>query len=662
MNSSGRRLNMRRNLKALAAFFAILVIIANTSSETVSGSIDENDFAYNAKLLPTTSDVGMVFGSTVVIDGDTAVIGAPEEDIGRNKKQGAIYVFVKREGVWINQAKLIAADGRRRDRLGAKIAVHGNTIVAGVPTREVGKDRNQGVAYVFTRTGNNWGKQVKLDVTGGRKGTAFGMTVGISGDTLIIGAPGMDNYPDDGVPQAHGAAFVWKKDGDEWTEKQKIMVPSKKVGGLGVGLGMYDKTVALAAAAADAPGVLAAHGIYIFSDDGTGWKEEYKIISSSTDKEQVTGMSPAGNIAMDGNTLIAGGSTELGRVFGAIYVYVRQQGKWIRQGKLTPSDGDGMDTFGLSADLSGDRVVIGEAMNSNQKKGGAYIFERKITPDGIVWIQQQKIFAPDGKIFDTFGHGVAISDKTIVVGANGYDHDRNKPKQNQGAAYVFSVPEETVPIEGALAGTAFRTASGIPLRENADKNGFRILERRNKAFLRVVGAVHPDTANEIDGEFVLTYLCSQSGDSNEVLIRITAGTGEEEIICSKVYSVGDLVLPPVVGAGVASADASFVTSVTDASESRSNPRKVLLLENAPKNGYRLFREDGGRYLQGENVENPFTGRPLDGTWTISYGCEKPTQIESREVGWTKGRSVRLSIACAIIHEPKVLILDEPSPN
>ncbi len=69
----------------------------------------------------TAQDNG--FGSDVAIFGDTAIVGADDEDVGANGNQGAAYIFVRSGGVWKQQAKLTASDGAKEDYFGRNVAI-----------------------------------------------------------------------------------------------------------------------------------------------------------------------------------------------------------------------------------------------------------------------------------------------------------------------------------------------------------------------------------------------------------------------------------------------------------------------------------------------------------------------------------------------------------
>ena len=133
------------------------------------------------------------FGSSVAIAGDTVVVGAPMDDVGTRFNQGSAYVFKRIGAGWVQQAKLIAADGAAWDSFGSSVAIAGETVVVGAPWRSVGANFFQGVAYPFTRRGSAWVQQSPLHHAGGDAPVAnFGASVAMSGDFVIVGAPWFD--------------------------------------------------------------------------------------------------------------------------------------------------------------------------------------------------------------------------------------------------------------------------------------------------------------------------------------------------------------------------------------------------------------------------------------------------------------------------------------
>ena len=105
-----------------------------------------------AKLTASDGAAGDCFGSSVAMSGDTVVVGAVYDDIGANADQGSAYVFSKPAGGWADMtqtAKLTASDGAADDNFGISVAISGDTVVVGADCDDIGANADQGSAYVF---------------------------------------------------------------------------------------------------------------------------------------------------------------------------------------------------------------------------------------------------------------------------------------------------------------------------------------------------------------------------------------------------------------------------------------------------------------------------------------------------------------------------------
>src|SRR2546425_1058073 len=123
------------------------------------------------------------------------------------------------------------------------------------------------------------------------------------------------------------------------------------------------------------------------------------------------------------------GNYNFGGEFGAAYVFVRNGTTWSQQAYLKASNPDVNDSFGYSVAICSNTVVVGakeewsnaigvngdEANNSAQYAGAAYVFIR----NGTTWSQQAYLKASNTGVSDRFGHSVAVSGDTVVVGAYG---------------------------------------------------------------------------------------------------------------------------------------------------------------------------------------------------------------------------------------------------
>jgi hypothetical protein len=159
------------------------------------------------------------FGFSVALSDNTLVVGALKEAskaTGVNGNQsdnsafqaGAAYVFVRNGTNWSQQAYLKASnpDGLGPipdvgDNFGRSVAIFGDTVVvgaAGEASNATGVNGNQsdnsapiaGAAYVFVRSTTNWSQQAYLKPSNTRTYGEFGISLAVSGDTVVVGADG----------------------------------------------------------------------------------------------------------------------------------------------------------------------------------------------------------------------------------------------------------------------------------------------------------------------------------------------------------------------------------------------------------------------------------------------------------------------------------------
>ena len=109
---------------------------------------------------------------------------------------------------WSEMKKLLASDGATDAIFGTTVSLDGDTALIGAPLGN-GNEVLSGSAYVFTRTGTTWTQQQKLIASDGGAGDCFGKSVSLSGDTALIGAP----YDDDNGVDS-GSAFVFTRAGE----------------------------------------------------------------------------------------------------------------------------------------------------------------------------------------------------------------------------------------------------------------------------------------------------------------------------------------------------------------------------------------------------------------------------------------------------------------
>ena len=164
------------------------------------------------------------FGWSVAISGDTVIVGAPFDDHA-GERFGSAYLFARDRGgagAWGQVAKLTAAAAAAVDGFGRSVAVSGDTVIVGSRLDDdTGGD--SGSAYLFARDRGGaeaWGQVAKLTATDGAAGDEFGWSVALSGDAAIVGAPF-----DADAGDASGSAYLFARDqgGTEaWDQVAKL--------------------------------------------------------------------------------------------------------------------------------------------------------------------------------------------------------------------------------------------------------------------------------------------------------------------------------------------------------------------------------------------------------------------------------------------------------
>jgi hypothetical protein len=169
---------------------------------------------------------------------------------------------------------------------------------------------------------------------------------------------------------------------------------------------------------------------YVFTRDGMGtWSQQAMLTADDGEADNRFG----GSVSLDGDTAVVGayGDDDAGLESGSAYVFIRDAGgTWTQQAKLTASDAEAGDMFGLFVSVKGDTAMVG-ASEADDQAGAGYVFERD---GGGRWNQQAKLTAADAAVGDGFGP-VSLDGDTAIIGALG---DDDIGGIDQGAAYVFT--------------------------------------------------------------------------------------------------------------------------------------------------------------------------------------------------------------------------------
>ena len=185
----------------------------------------------SAKLLASDGAAEDWFGYSVALDGDTAVVGSRFDD-DNGEASGSAFVYVRSGGVWTEQAKLTASDGAAFDEFGISVAIDGDTAVVGAweagDTPIFGADN--GWAYVFVRVGGVWTEQAKLIASDAEINENFGISVAVSGDTVVVGSWHDDDACPSDIFCRSGSAYVFTRSGAVWTQQAKLTASDAAAG------------------------------------------------------------------------------------------------------------------------------------------------------------------------------------------------------------------------------------------------------------------------------------------------------------------------------------------------------------------------------------------------------------------------------------------------
>ena len=482
--------------------------VANEDGDTrtyqvrVHRSIEPSQIAY-AK----ASNTGGVdyFGTSVALSGDTLVVGAYAEDSiatgvdgdqGNNaaSDSGAVYIFRRKEGGWMQEAYLKASNTGGSDNFGFSVALLGDLLAVGAfeeasAARGIGGNqgddsaRGSGAVYVFRRDGTTWTQEAYLKASNADADDHFGWSLALDADTLAVGAwgeasgaSGVDGNQDDNSASESGAVYVFRRVGTVWTQEAYLKASNADAGDqfgeslalagdtLAVGAWLEDSTTQGINGNQDDDSAEESGAVYIFRWSGSNWNQEAFIKASNTNRGDYFGHS----LALSGDTLAIGADEESGGATsvngnefdnsapesGAVYILRRIGTSWSQEAYIKASNTDAYDHFGSVA-LSGNTLAVGALMedspatgiegiqgdNTSLDSGAVYIFRRTDTS----WAQDAYLKASLNDTYDKFGSSLALSDDTLAVaafgedsGATGINGEQNDDSEDgSGAVYVF---------------------------------------------------------------------------------------------------------------------------------------------------------------------------------------------------------------------------------
>jgi hypothetical protein len=434
-----------------------------------------------AKLTAAAATVGDRLGTSVAIDGSTAVAGAAFDDWNGNYT-GSVHVFERDlggPGAWGQSARVVASDASPEHWFGMAVALHDDTLVVGAPRSNV-----FGAVYVFERDLGGpgvWGEIARRTAPSPSYLSDYGEQLALAGDTLVVGAAHEATVHG----QNSGTVYVYERDlggPDAWGLAAQLfssdIAPNDQFGS---SVAISADTILVGATLDDDLGD-ASGSAYVFQRDHGGpgaWGEMAKLLAHDGGTDSFFGSS----VSIDGDTAIVAAPFDdylckdtIRCNAGAAYVFERHLGgpnAWGEVKKLTPSHAVPGGRFGQAASLVGDVALVGANDGVPGVGSAVFAFERDLSaPDA--WEEAALLLPSIAQIGSRFGTAVAWSGSTAVVGAPGED----AAAPLSGAAYVYE-RDPAIPYCTAGVSTsgcrAILTACGTP--SATAPNGFTLTAR-----------------------------------------------------------------------------------------------------------------------------------------------------------------------------------------
>ncbi len=338
------------------------------------------------KLVASDGSASDQFGTSVSITEDYCIVGSPNDN-PFGSDSGSAHIF-QRTGTnsWSVGFKIVQAFGQIDDLFGGSVSISGDYAVIGAVGQDDGGSL-AGAAYAFRRTSDNvWDSQVKLVASDAQAGDLFGDSVSISGDYIAVGAPAEDFGGGDPLPSA-GAVYIYNRTGTNIWDTGVKRVANDAQSGDQFGFSVSISSSYMISGAVNESGgggdpILQAGAAYIYyRTDTNTWDTGTKIVAS--DAFDLDHFGTAVGMSMGENFAIVGAPTKNSSA-GASYIFQRTDtNTWDSGTKIVSSDTASLDQFGGAVSIFEDHAVVGAY--DKDSEGASYSFNNNVinSPDSI---------------------------------------------------------------------------------------------------------------------------------------------------------------------------------------------------------------------------------------------------------------------------------------
>lgn len=372
----------------------------NQSGASYVFDFDGKNWLETQKIITDDGSSGDLFGVTVSLSGNRALIGSTGDD-DNAAQSGSAYVFDLNKDGWQQKQKLTGDVGAAFDEFGYSVSLFENRALIGAYLDD-DLVQNTGAAYIFELHGNQWILGQKL--TTNDVSRYLGRSVSLYEDRALIGA--FDIYD-------QGFAYVFDFNGSTWEQSQKLAAEDGAINDrFGASVSLFNNRALIGAYYDSNENGVAAGSAYVFDFDGSNWELTQKLLTDDGTHSNQFGYA----VSLQQDRALIGANLDSA---GSAYVFDYIGGDWLQSQKLMANDQEGRDKFGNSVSLFEDRALVGAPDNDENSavigSGAAYVFDL----DGISWVQSQKLTAEVYTESGDFGGSVHLNHNRILIGSTG---------------------------------------------------------------------------------------------------------------------------------------------------------------------------------------------------------------------------------------------------
>ena len=398
----------------LPAFLALLAFIlvlsafqmtAQVSAQEVSPLALEHTYSQQTSF-GADDGVGKGFGVKFAVDGDVALVGAHLTD----SEAGAAYIYVRQNGAWTKQQKLLPNDPAANNWFGWSVALKGDMAFVGAPGAFA--NAKPGAVYIFMRQNDIWTQQQKLTVTGA--GLAFGWALALDNDVLLA------SQLTDGGSSSLGAVYTFMRQDTTWVQQQKLVSGFTEPQDMfGFSL-VAENGTAFIYAFNEGDVEESNSALYTFVRSGNNWTKQQQFLLPSSSLPLTIGLS--------GDLAIIGIGSEFNQQ-GAVQWFQRKNGIWTAKSLFQAPVPEAYKGFGAIVALKNGLAAV--STFEQGQPGNVFLYSYA---DGE-WNFQQELNVDGTASANTFGNFMAFSGQYLMVGAADINNPRTTDK-----VFVFSDP------------------------------------------------------------------------------------------------------------------------------------------------------------------------------------------------------------------------------